>query len=160
MSPLKKESAYFHLPTYTAGILYHLGTFLSTALFIIFLFNFRMPGSLVWVVGPFLGITGVSGLGILVKRLAKAELRHLSSPDDYISNMLVTGLHLLTAAFLWFPVVIPFYFIWAGLLFLYIPIGKLRHLLYFFAARYHLGFFFGWRDAWPPKKADQHGTTG
>ena len=33
MSPLKKESAFLHLPTYAAGILYHIGTFLSLFLF-------------------------------------------------------------------------------------------------------------------------------
>jgi hypothetical protein len=35
---------------------------------------------------------------------------------------------------------------------LYIPAGKLRHTVYFFAARYHLGYFFGWRGVWPPGK--------
>jgi len=33
MNPAKKESAYLHLPTYLAGIIYHLGTFLSLLLF-------------------------------------------------------------------------------------------------------------------------------
>jgi hypothetical protein len=29
------------------------------------------------------------------------------------------------------------------------PLGKLRHVVYYFAARYHLGFFYGWRNVWP-----------
>ena len=29
MSPFEKESAYMHLPTYVAGIIFHIGTFLS-----------------------------------------------------------------------------------------------------------------------------------
>ena len=31
-------------------------------------------------------------------------------------------------------------------------VGKLKHVVYFFAARYHLGFFYGWRNVWPPHK--------
>ena len=32
------------------------------------------------------------------------------------------------------------------------PLGKLRHAVYYFAARYHLGFFYGWRNVWPNKE--------
>ena len=39
MSPKVKESAYLHLPTYLAGILYHLGTFLAIFFFFLMLFN-------------------------------------------------------------------------------------------------------------------------
>jgi len=41
------------------------------------------------------------------------------------------------------------YYISSILLFLYMPLGKLRHAVYYFAARYHLGFFYGWRNVWP-----------
>jgi hypothetical protein len=47
------------------------------------------------------------------------------------------------------------YFIIAAVLWLYFPVGKLRHVVYFFAARYHLGFFFGRRGVWPGHK-QQH----
>lgn len=151
MSPMKKESAYLYLPTYTAGILYHLGTFLSIFFFFLFLFNIIPVGLLSLIISGFLAITGLSGLGILIKRMAKQELRTLSNPDDYISNLLVTLLQFLTAYVLYSGNIIPLYFIVAGILLLYLPIGKLKHTIYFFAARYHLGFFFGWRGVWPPK---------
>ena len=32
MSPNKKESSFLHMPTYLAGIIYHLGTFMAFAL--------------------------------------------------------------------------------------------------------------------------------
>jgi hypothetical protein len=159
MSPRKKESAYLHLPTYSAGILYHLGTFLCAGLFVWVLANMPIPSPLRWIFVFFLTLTGLSGLAILIKRGYKKELRHLSSPDDYLSNLLVTGLHLLSALVLWLPSTGPVYFVWTGLLLLYLPIGKLRHLLYFFAARYHLAYFYGWRNTWPPKKVDEHGST-
>lgn len=151
MSPTKKESAFLYLPTYTAGILYHLGTFLSIFFFFLFLFNIIPTGILSLIAAAFLAITGLSGLGILIKRMTKQELRALSNPDDYISNLLVTILQFATAYVLYSGHILPLYFIVAGILLLYLPLGKLKHTIYFFAARYHLGFFFGWRGVWPPK---------
>lgn len=151
MSPKVKESAYLHLPTYTAGILYHLGTFLAIFLFFIILLKVEINSGLSWGIAAFLVISGLSGLGILVKRLAKHELRSLSNPDDYISNILVTIFQLCTALIMLYPGYLMVYFIAAGILLLYFPMGKLKHAVYFFAARYHLGVFYGWRDVWPPK---------
>jgi len=151
MNPLKKESAFLHLPTYTAGIFYHLGTFLSLFIFGLFLFNVEPFGILRWLFIGFLMASGFNGIGILVKRTVKKELRSLSNPDDFISNILVTSLQLITAFTLFDNRLLPVYFILVSVFFLYIPVGKLKHTVYFFAARYHLGFFYGWRGVWPPK---------
>lgn len=152
MNPTKKESAYLHFPTYTAGIFFHLGTFLSIFLFFFFLFWIFPAGIWKWIIFGFLVISGLNGLGIFIKRIVKKELRSLSNPDDYISNLLVSGFHLLTAAVLIFPLLLPVYFVEVSVLLLYLPLGKLKHTVYFFAARYHLGYFFGWRGVWPPNK--------
>lgn len=149
MSPRKKESAYLHLPTYTAGMIYHLGTFLSMALFFGILLTIRIGSSLSLVFSVSLVLSGSCGLGILIKRALKKELRSLSNPDDYISNLLVTGFQLVTAVQLQMPT--PLYFILVSCLLLYLTAGKLKHTIYFFAARYHLGLFYGWRGVWPPK---------
>ncbi len=149
MSPKKKESAYLHLPTYTAGIIYHLGTFLSILLLFFFLFKAKLPETINLLLSVFLLISGICGIGILIKRMIKKDLRSLSNPDDYISNILVTGFHFISALNLMFFT--PWYFVLISLLLLYLPIGKLKHSIYFFAARYHLGFFYGRRGVWPPK---------
>jgi len=151
MSPVKKESAYLHLPTYTAGLLYHMGTFLAIFLFILFLLKIEPQGWLRWLIIGTLVIAGLSGLGILIKRMVKKELRALSNPDDYISNLLVTVFQLMTALVLYNGLNFPLYFVTTSILLLYLPLGKLKHTIYFFAARYHLGFFYGWRGVWPPK---------
>lgn len=151
MDPRKKESAYLHLPTYTAGILYHLGTFLSLFLFILFMFKVEPQGLTRLLIIGFLIISGISGLAILLKRLIKKELKALSNQDDYVSNILVTAVQLMTAISLYNPRILPWYFILVSLFFLYLPLGKLKHTVYFFAARYHLGYFYGWRGVWPPK---------
>jgi hypothetical protein len=156
MNPLEKESAYLHWPTYTAGILYHIGTFVSLIIFFLLLFNISITGALQWGLLCLLTVSGISGFGIFIKRIALKKLKSLSNPDDYISNLLVTVFQIFTLIVLINETFIPWYFISAGLLFLYLPLGKLKHSLYFFAARYHLGFFYGWRGVWPAKI---HGKT-
>ncbi len=151
MSPMKKESAYLHLPTYIAGISYHIGTFLSLFLFVIYLIGIYPTGIVALVISVLLLISGLSGFGILIKRISKDQLRSLSNPDDYISNLLVSLIQIMTALVLYLPQAFPYYFILISIFFLYLPVGKLKHVVYFFAARYHLGFFYGWRGVWPPK---------
>jgi nitrate reductase gamma subunit len=152
MNPTKKESAFLHLPTYTAGIIYHLGTFLSIALFFLILFNVSFHATLNKVIALMLAISSISGFGILVKRIVIKKLRNLSNIDDYISNFLVTIFQAVSAFALWGISIEAVYFITSTALLLYLPIGKLKHAIYFFAARYHLGFFYGWRGVWPPTK--------
>lgn len=154
MSPKKKESAYLHLPTYLAGLLYHIGTFLSIFLFFMFLFDV-IPGMRwmsVTLIG-FLLVTSICGFAILIKRIIKKELLAISNPDDFISNILVTLFQMMTIVVLFEQYLFAGYFVVAGILLLYLPLGKLKHTIYFFAARYHLAYFYGWRDVWPPKQS-------
>jgi nitrate reductase gamma subunit len=180
MSPAKKESAFLHLPTYAAGLFYHMGTFLSVSLFIIILTGLLPVGWLAIALSGFLVITVCCGIGILVKRMINKELRSLSNPDDFISNILVTIFQLFTLLIISMPILSPFltppdspailqsyrptvlqsysptvlpsYYLIFTLLMLYLPVGKLRHTVYFFAARYHLGYFFGRRGTWPSRQ--------
>ncbi len=94
----------------------------------------------------------ISGTGILIKRFIKKGLRNLSSPDDFMANILVTIFQVMTILMLIRGEMFPGYCILTGVLMLYFPLGKLKHAIYFFAARYHLGYFFGWRGVWPPKQ--------
>ncbi len=149
MSPAKKESAYLHLPTYTAGIIYHLGTFLSIFLFFIFIFEIEFTAITNYILIDFLAISVICGLGILIKRIVKKELLSLSNPDDFISNLLVTFFQFATTLMLYWENGVIVYSIITTALLLYLPLGKLKHTIYFFAARYHLGFFYGWRGVWP-----------
>ncbi len=151
MSPTRKESAFLYLPTYVAGIIYHLGTFAALLLFVLIVANIQ-PGIIIsWSLAGFFAISGLCGFGILIKRMLKSQMRALSNPDDYISNFIVSAFQWATAAVLLSGASLPVYLIIAGILFLYIPAGKLKHTVYFFAARYQLGSFFGHRGVWPPK---------
>lgn len=151
MSPAKKETAFLHLPTYIAGLLYHLGTFLAFFLYLLLMLNLSFGTGVGIAFACMLFVSSISGLGILIKRLFSKKMRALSNGDDYLSNILTTLFQAMLALALIFPALMQGFYLAATLLFLYIPFGKLKHLLYFFAARYHLGFFFGRRNAWPPK---------
>jgi hypothetical protein len=151
MSPGKKESAFLHLPTYTAGLLYHVGTFVSLFLYFLSLTSFFPQGNTAYILSGFLLLTALSGLGIFIKRILRSELRALSNPDDFVSNLLVTAVQFISSFVLVVPSLQITYHLFFALFFFYFPVGKLKHTVYFFAARYHLGFFYGWRGIWPPK---------
>lgn len=156
MMPHQKESAYRHLPTYTAGILYHIGTLLVLLYFVLYVVSFFVAFTLPVIVNKILSIvlivTSLCGIGILLKRFIDKDLRLLSIPDDYISNILTTSAQIVTILLLsGVQNSAPIYCIALSLFFLWLPVGKTKHLLYFFFARFHLGYFYGWRGAWPVK---------
>jgi nitrate reductase gamma subunit len=173
MLPKQKESAYLHLPTYAAGVFFHIGSLVALLTFL-----FLIP-AIVWAFffyHPFLSAlialclyaSSGCGIGLFFKRLTSNKLRPFSNMDDYLSVLLVTLFHLASAilftAFAFHEYfhhyfssqihsgIMYAYFIVVTLFFLYLPFSKMKHVIYYFAARYHLGFFYGRRGTWPPKK--------
>jgi hypothetical protein len=153
MLPWKKESARLHLPAYTMGILYHVGGFLSFLWLAIIFFDLYagLPRVVRTASAGLLVLAVLCGLALLIRRIADPKLRHFSTPDDYFSNLLVTGFQALTAAALIYERIVPGLYIYAGVLMMYIPLGKLRHAVYFVFARTYLGIFYGRRGVWPPR---------
>lgn len=156
MLPQNKESAYLHLPGYAAGMLFHIGIFTSFLVFLLSFFPFFNRwievSTLRLIIAAVLAVTCLSGYILLFRRVLSKDLKGLSTPDDFISNALTSTFQLLTLLHLVWPtngVVTALYYIVCALLFVYMPFGKLRHVVYYFAARYHLGFFYGWRNVWP-----------
>ena len=152
MDPRHKESAYLNLPVYVSGVIFHIAVFVAIVLFFLFLsgVNPGQPASLILSVIIFAGV--VTGSGMLIKRLRDQKLRYLSNADDYISLLLVIVFLILAGFSLLLPDAYPAFMLVSALLLLYMPLGKLRHAVYFFAARIQLGRFYGWRNVWPPRK--------
>lgn len=151
MLPKHKESARDHALVYLAGILYHGGIFLALLGFFLGLFRVPVPAAAAragwWVV-----LAGLAaGLGLFAKRLVTPVTRKLSVPDDFLSNLLVD---LFLAGYL-LAAVEPSWGtparIAAIVLFLYAPLGKIRHCAFFFVSRTFLGAFFGLRGVYPPQ---------
>lgn len=157
MMPNQKESAYLHLPSYATGMLFHIGLFCCLLFFVLSFFPFfnNWIGGCNWhyVLAIPTALGTVCGIILFIRRLVSKELKVLSMPDDFISTGLVTLFLLMTTFYLSLSTccgsITILYYISSILLFLYMPLGKLRHAVYYFAARYHLGFFYGWRNVWP-----------
>lgn len=160
MMPQNKESAYLHLPAYASGILFHVGIFLCLLVFVLSFFPFfnrwiSGADKIHYIIPCFLVISATCGYALLLRRALSKELKPLSNPDDFISNALVSTFQLMTLLYLLLPTylcVVTIYYIVAILLFLYMPLGKLRHAVFYFAARFHLGYFYGWRNVWPKRE--------
>ena len=162
MMPDQKESAYLHIPSYATGMLFHIGVFTCLLIFVLSFFPFfnRWISACNWhlILAVPTALGAVCGVVLFVRRLVSKDLKVLSMPDDFISTCLVTLFQLMTTLYLCIPTccgaVTILYYISCILLFLYMPLGKLRHAVYYFAARYHLGFFYGWRNVWPNREKE------
>lgn len=140
MLPWAKESVRMNPGSYLAGIVYHAGVF--AAFLLLFL-----PGRALAV----LALAGAfAGAALLAKRVLKPHLRGLSNADDFIANGLATGFAALAGASSFLPAAAQALPWWSAALLFYIPLGKIRHCVFFFLSRYHLGAFFGRRGTFPP----------
>jgi len=152
MSPLKKESARRHLFTYFAGMFFHVGIFLSFSRLILQFFDIRLIPIIATASAVVIFLAAVCGVVILIKRMISPKMRYFSNPDDYFSNLIVTGFLILTGCSLLRDGMQSVLFIYTGVLLVYIPLGKLRHAIYFFFTRIYLGLFFGKRGVWPKSR--------
>ena len=92
------------------------------------------------------------GISLLIKRYAVKEMRAISCADDYVANLMVDGFLALALVHTLAPGITPLFYIWSVLMFLYMPIGKIRHCFFFFYVRILFGIFFGRRNVFPPQK--------
>jgi len=157
MMPWHKESAGRHLATYLLGIAYHAGVFAGLAYLVIRLLKLNPGQPATAVLAWTMAAGAAAGVSLLGKRLIKPAMRAISCPDDFAANILVTLFLVLgvlvaleRAGLNW----------WYGItvgLFLYIPVGKIRHCAFFFTTRILYGTFFGRRGVFPdtPGTADK-----
>ncbi len=152
MMPWEKESAQNHLLTYFSGIFYHVSIFISLIYLGFILFTIKIPVLALTFFRVFSGIGVFCGFSLLLKRWFAPAMRALSCPDDYVSNLMVNGFMILTLFHTFFPGVQLGYFMFSMTMFLYIPMGKIRHCFFFFVIRILFGIFYGRRGIYPPQK--------
>jgi hypothetical protein len=149
MLPWAKESTRIHMIAYLRGIGFHIGVFTAIGMVILSPFWRFLPPLLSWTLFWVLTLGAILGAAGGVMRILEHNLRGLSLPDDHFAVWLttlfivVTGLAVVNKAF-----VIPMYIL-SAVTFVYIPLGKIRHCLYFFFARIFFGKFFGRRAVFP-----------
>jgi predicted small integral membrane protein len=153
MSPAAKESTRSHPFVYALGVSYHLGIFtaLATLLWVVIAGPDRgQPVAAVRAAIVVLMAAGtVSGVALLVRRARMSLLRSISVPDDYVANALTTAFIALAALHLVVARLESAFLVVAMLLLAYAPLGKIRHCLFFFIARGHLGRHYGRRGTFP-----------
>ena len=153
MLPWAKESTRIHMIAYLRGIGFHVGIFTAIGAVIISPLWAYLPPLLLLVLSWVLILCACLGAAGGIMRMAERNLRGLSLPDDHFAVWLTTlfitstGLAVLNEAF-----VIPMYII-AAFTFFYVPLGKIRHCLYFFFSRLFFGKFFGRRSVFPHPSA-------
>ncbi len=152
MTPWEKESAGRHLLTYAAGILYHTGVFIALLYLFFLVVNIALPTwtGIIFQLAFSVGL--LFGISLLIKRYIIKEMRAISCVDDYVANLLVDGFLALALVHTFAPGITPLFYIWSVLMFLYMPMGKIRHCFFFFYVRILFGIFFGRRNVFPPQK--------
>jgi hypothetical protein len=141
VAPWKMESTHKHWIRYVEFAVFHLGVFLNIALsFVLAYAPDLLSVSASHVTFVVLAASFVAGGLRLYRRASLAEMRVISSPDDYIALVMVllfllTGLLSLLG---WGPGSIAYYVV-AALILVYEPFSKIRHYIYYPFARYFYG---------------------
>ena len=152
MLPWEKESARHNLGTYVTGVIYHLSIF--AALFYLFLvIVFPSTGEVLSRCFALAVLPGlVAGGGLFLKRLRTKTLCAISCPDDFMSNAMVDVFLALVVFDALGAAVRPILLGVSILLFVYIPLGKIRHCFFFFYMRILFGRFYGSRGVVPHQR--------
>jgi nitrate reductase gamma subunit len=152
MMPWEKESVSKHLPTYAAGLVYHVGVFMTFFSLLSFIAGISLSGLFISLLRILSILALLSGLSLLFKRIILPEMKKISCPDDFAANVLVDLLLLSGFLHTYFKSFAPVFLIISIILFLYIPLGKIRHCFFFFYVRILFGLFYGRRGVLPQKK--------
>ena len=150
MLPWRKEAARLHPGILTLGLIMHAGALFALAEVIILVVAPAIGERLLTGYWPVNLVALVAGGGLLARRVGSGVLRSLSDPDDYLAIIATCGLLGLSAAFPLAAGRATPLLAYSTLLFLYFPLGKLRHAVFFFLARAHYGRRLGLRGVYPP----------
>jgi hypothetical protein len=156
MMPWAKESTRRHALAYLRGVGFHAMVFLSFGMFLIspWLGKIAEPIRL--------GLAVLTGAGALlallgfVSRLVEKSLKALSTPDDHFAILLVSLFLASAALAAWNLAWLPLFYLLSALVFVYMPLGKIRHCIYFAFSRLFFGKFFGRRAIYPHNQQEVH----
>lgn len=149
MMPWAKESTRLHMVAYLRGIGFHVGIFTAIGALLISPFWTLLPSFLSSTLGWILTLGALLGAAGGLMRIAEHNLRGLSIPDDHFAVWLVTVWMAASALAVWNEAWMAAYYILSAVTLAYVPLGKIRHCLYFFFSRVFFGKFFGRRAVYP-----------
>jgi hypothetical protein len=153
MLPAYKETARLHPVEFGLGLVLHLGV-LSALIGVGLLLAWPPAGGpYLSLMRPLAALALVAGVSLVLRRAASKNLRAMSAPDDYVATLATCGLLACAALF---PIDAQSQLIllgYAGPFLVYLPLGKLRHAVFFFVARGNYGWRLGYRGVYPPAGA-------
>lgn len=149
MMPWAKESTRIHMIAYLRGIGFHVGIFTAIGALLISPFWGFLPSLLSLTLAWILTLGALLGAAGGVMRIAEHNLRGLSIPDDHFAVWLVTVWMAISALSVANEAFLVAFYILSAITLAYIPLGKIRHCLYFFFSRTFFGKFFGRRAVFP-----------
>ena len=149
MMPWAKESTRRHALAYLRGVGFHLTVFLVLVLFLASPWLGLMPGALRIVMAFLCGLGSLLALLGFISRFVEESLKALSTLDDYFAILLVSILLGSATATLLNLDLLPIFYLVCALTFIYMPLGKIRHCIYFVFSRLFFGRFFGRRAILP-----------
>ncbi|UCE27085.1 MAG: hypothetical protein JSW52_12165 [Candidatus Coatesbacteria bacterium] len=154
MSPARKEAARRHPFKFAVGMVMHLGVVVAVLKVVVLLIKPTAPPIAPIPLGGFLAFAAAATSFLFVRRFFSKNLRPISDFDDYFAAFAVAvylgigSLHELNVinagTFLLVGAVVAFY----------IPLGKLRHVLFCPVARFDLGRRLGYRGTFPAGRAE------
>jgi hypothetical protein len=153
MMPWAKESTRIHMIAYLRGIGFHIGIFTAIGALLISPFWGLLPSVLSTLLIIVLGVGSLLGAAGGVMRIAEHNLRGLSIPDDHFAVWLVTVWMAAAALSVGNEAFLVTFYILSTVTLAYVPLGKIRHCLYFFFSRTFFGKFFGRRAVFPHPEA-------
>jgi hypothetical protein len=153
MMPWAKESTRIHRIAYLRGIGFHIGIFAAIGALLISPFWGLLPSMLSALLMIVLGVGSLFGAAGGIMRIAEHNLRGLSIPDDHFAVWLVTVWMAVSALAVWNEAFLVAFYILSAVTLAYVPLGKIRHCLYFFFSRTFFGKFFGRRAVFPHPEA-------
>ena len=154
MLPAHKESVGRHPLEFATGMIMHAGVLIAL-LSAVLLVAWPEAGFLILgYTRPLILVALLAGVGLLVRRAVSTSLRSMSAADDYVAIIATCGLILLAGVRTVDSATQVPLLVWAGLLLLYMPLGKLRHAVFFFVARGEHVSRLGYRGVYPPPPVD------
>ena len=149
MLPSHKETVRLHFVKFLIGITMHIGAMLALVKTLIMLAYPEYQPIIPLIAVIVFGISALCGLYLFVRRFLSPNLKAMSFFDDYLSILMTIGICVFAGLHEWALVSTSVYFIASSVLLFYLPLGKLRHAIFFFIARADYGKRLGFRGVYP-----------
>jgi hypothetical protein len=153
MLPAHKETVRRHPVKFAIGVVMHLGAILVLLGVVLLLAWPDGRYRVMALIRPLAVLALAAGVYLFIRRVFSKNLRVMSAPDDYVAILVTCGLLALASFYPADAERQVLHLVYAGLLFVYLPLGKLRHAVFFFVARGDYGRRLGHRGVYPPAAA-------